>query len=77
MDTDELLLTISWIMLVFWSGVLAYCVAVLAYRYQKDKKWEQEYRPTLERDIAEHEVSSFLTLDELEGRKGMGKRRAY
>lgn len=66
MDIDTILLWFSWISLVFWSAVLIWCVASIVIRHRKEKKWLETYVPTLESDISEPDIQSWLTLTTLQ-----------
>jgi hypothetical protein len=65
MDLENFLLWFSWISLVFWSGVLIWCIASIIIRQRKEKKWLETYVPTLQSDISEPEIQSWLTLNTL------------
>jgi hypothetical protein len=65
MDIETFLLWFSWISLVFWSGVLIWCVASIVIRQRQEKKWLETYVPTLKSDIREPEIQSWLTLTTL------------
>jgi hypothetical protein len=66
MDFDRILLWFSWISLVFWSVVLIWCIACIIIRQRQEKKWLETYVPTLESDIREPEIQSWLTLTTLQ-----------
>lgn len=66
MDIDSILLWFSWISLVFWSAVLIWCVASIVIRHRKEKQWLEHYVPTLQSDIKEPEIQSWLTLTTLQ-----------
>jgi hypothetical protein len=78
MELDSILLWFSYLSLVFWSGVLIWCVATIVIRQKKEKEWLKHYVPTLQSDIAEPEIHSWLTLTQVEMTKEdlAGKRRA-
>jgi len=65
MDLESALLWFSRISFVFWTGILIWCGASIGLKYQKEKKWFSRYVPTLQSDIRETEIKSWITLDEL------------
>lgn len=65
MDLENFLLWFSWLSLVFWSGVLIWCIASIIIRQRKEKQWLETYVPTLQSDIREPEIQSWLTLTTL------------
>jgi len=50
---------------VFWSGVLIWCIASIIITQRQEKKWLETYVPTLQSDIREPEIQSWLTLTTL------------
>ena len=66
MDFDRVLLWFSWLSLVFWSGVLIWCIVTIIIRQRQEKKWLETYVPTLQSDIKEPEIQSWLTLTTLQ-----------
>jgi len=79
MELESALLWFSRISLVFWIGVLIWCGVTTAKKHQKEKEWLSQYVPTLQSDIRETEIKSWITLDEFErlrkvhGKKGKNK----
>ncbi len=65
MDFENILLWFSWFSLIFWSGVLIWCIASIIIRQRQEKKWLETYVPTLQSDIREPEIQSWLTLTTL------------
>ena len=65
MDFENVLLWFSWFSLIFWSGVLVWCIAAIIIRQRQEKKWLETYVPTLHSDIREPEIQSWLTLTTL------------
>ena len=75
MELESTLLWFSRISFVFWIGVLIWCGVSIAKKYQKEKEWLSQYVPTLQSDIKETEIKSWITLDVFERlRKVHGKK---
>ena len=66
MDLEVFLLWFSKISLVVWSGVLIWCVGTLVIRARRERRWEQQYMPTLNSDIQEYDIGSWTTLNQME-----------
>jgi len=66
MELDSILLGFSYVSLVFWSAVLIWCIATIVIKQKKEKQWLEHYVPTLQSDISEPEIQSWLTLTQVE-----------
>ncbi len=66
MDLESALLWFSRISLFFWIGVLIWCGVSVARKTKKEKEWLSQYVPTLQSQIRENEIQSWVTLDEVE-----------
>jgi hypothetical protein len=66
MELESALLWFSRISLIFWIGVLIWCGVSIARKHKKEKEWLSQYMPTLQGNLRETEIKSWVTLDELE-----------
>jgi hypothetical protein len=69
MEIDEILIWGSRLSLVFWIGILAWCGGSLYVKAKREREWLEQYKPTLESQINEKDVRSYVTLLELEQKK--------
>ena len=66
MELESALLWFSRISLVFWIGVLVWCVVSIVRKKRKEEEWLSQYMPTLQSNLRENEIKSWVTLDEFE-----------
>ncbi len=66
MELESALLWFSRISLFFWIGVLIWCGVSVARKSKKEKDWLSQYVPTLQSQIRETEIQSWVTLDEFD-----------
>ncbi len=66
MELESALLWFSRISLFFWIGILIWCGVSVARKTKKEKEWLSQYVPTLQSQIRETEIQSWVTLDEVE-----------
>ena len=66
MEIEDILLWVSRVSVFFFVGILVWCVGTLIAKARKEKKWEESYVPTLERDMDAKNIGSWETREAME-----------
>lgn len=75
MEFEDLIVAYSYLSLVIWASILAWCAVSFYAKAKKEKEWEQGYKPTLQSGLDERAIGSYTTIREVRKEKSRPKPR--